>query len=89
MIGESDCLAIINAINEKWSIPWTIQNMIEEIKSKLQDFQYVKLSHYRQQANQATDFLTSRCNSNIISNTDVVPRELITIIRYDVLGYIS
>ena len=87
IVVESDSLALINAINGHWSIPWIIQDTIEDIKNTCHRFRYTKFSHCRRQANRAADFLATKCICNVNSSSYAVPRDLLVIIRQDVLGY--
>ena len=88
-VVESDNLALINAINGTWSIPWSIQDTVEDIKLLRQSFHYIKFTHCRRQANRAADFLATKCISTLNSSSFNVPRDLLVIIRRDVLGYTS
>lgn len=52
---EGDSLNIVNIINNKNSISWSIEAIVKEIKSLIQKFEKVVISHTFQEANGVAD----------------------------------
>ncbi len=87
IIAEGDNITIINVLNGKWRVPWSIKDTIEEIREELRNFDYIKISHCYREGNRAANFLASKCNYVISSICNPMLRDFLTIIRQDVLGY--
>ena len=56
---EGDSLNIINTLNNKNSISWSIEAMVMEIKSLIQKFEKVVISHTYREANGVADWIAN------------------------------
>ena len=56
---EGDSLNIINTLNNKNSISWSIEATVMEIKSLIQKFEKVVISHTYREANGVADWIAN------------------------------
>ena len=89
LIVEGDNLAVINAINGIWQTPWTIKDIIEDIRDQLLNFDLIKISHCYREGNKVADFLASKVKDTSRSMCNPMLRDFNLIIRQDVLGCTS
>ncbi|XP_077252340.1 uncharacterized protein LOC143891683 [Tasmannia lanceolata] len=87
---ESDSLAAVNVILEKWECPWKAIPIVEEIQDALLQTQKCKLSHTWREANGAANFLSKPdyCCKGADISPSIIPPMLRDILELHAAGHI-
>lgn len=88
LIIEGENLHVNNAINNGWSVPWKIANIIAASPVLMNQYRFIRVRHVYREANRATDWIVNV--GLLVSSTfeiiDNVHSSFSPILLFDALG---